>query len=408
MIQAKYLPWLNWAVATAFALFQFFLQATPGIMGEAWAIDFHLSHVGVSSLSAAFFYMYLLMHIPVGILFDRYGPRLVFCAAAFVLSVGCFLLAHAQTFALAFFARLLMGAGASFGFVGLLLVCNVWFKPKQFALLMGISEMLSMLMTAILINRVTLVMMNYGWRYSMNWCASIAFMIMLLIIIFLKKAPRQERAPLCLAPIPIFSQIKCALCSYAVWLVGLYGFFMFAMVSAFTSLWGVPFLRAQHHLSLHQAAHSVAMVFVGIALGTPAISYCSNKQGKRKPILMLCAVLTCLSMSVVIVSHSSSVPFLSLWLFLSGFFSGSYLLGFAVVKELTPACYRSISLAITNMIFMLGAPVLQILMGFLLHQGLNYNIAMSLIPIGCLVAVVLGSQLTETGCCEQIDMPVSA
>lgn len=48
------MPWLNWGMATTYVFFQFFLQATAGLMASKWSLDFQLSKTQVGSLSALF------------------------------------------------------------------------------------------------------------------------------------------------------------------------------------------------------------------------------------------------------------------------------------------------------------------------------------------------------------------
>ena len=71
----RFLPWLNWGITTTFVLFQFFMQATAGLMANRWAIDFSISQTQVGNLSAAFFYF------RVSVSFLTVDVRISTCAA---------------------------------------------------------------------------------------------------------------------------------------------------------------------------------------------------------------------------------------------------------------------------------------------------------------------------------------
>ncbi len=64
---------------------------------------------------------------------------------------------------------------------------------------------------------------------------------------------------------------------------------MFAIVNAFTSLWGISFLVNTNALEKQQAADMVAMVFIGIAIGGPLNGWLSRILEGARSILIGCA-----------------------------------------------------------------------------------------------------------------------
>jgi MFS family permease len=180
-------PYITWFIVTAFVFFQFFLQTATSVFSESWASDFKLNKVELSNLSASFFYSYVLMQIPVGILYDRFkAKRILIIAAAFV-SSGCFLLAIAKSYELAILGRIFMGIGSSFGFIGMLKVIINNFKVNEFAFMVGLSEALSMSFITFGIITLAYFLKFYSWRISMFICAILAFILLFAIIFFLKE-----------------------------------------------------------------------------------------------------------------------------------------------------------------------------------------------------------------------------
>ena len=91
--------------------------------------------LALGSLSAFFYYTYVGMQIPVGILIDRFSLRWLLTSMILVCAFGCVIFALTSRLPVAAFARLMMGFGAAFAFVSALKIASVWFPAKQFGLL---------------------------------------------------------------------------------------------------------------------------------------------------------------------------------------------------------------------------------------------------------------------------------
>ncbi len=401
----KYTPWINWGISTSYVLFQFFLQTIAGLMTKPWMQEFHITRVGVSNLSAAFFYTFLLMQVPVGLFYDRYGARKMLTVAALFLSAGCILLAATHNYYVALFARLLMGFGGSFGFVGMLYLSIHWFDAKRFALVVGLSEMIAMLGAGLSQIGLAWVVSSLGWRAAIRWSGFIALIIMILCYTMVRDKPLDTTE--IKSPAQIWHNLVATLKQKQVWLAGIYGFFACSVVNTFTSLWGVPFLVNLYHFNLSKSASMVAMIFVGVGLGAPFNGWASMRLGQRKPIMLVGASISALLLTVLFF-----VPNLQVWqiytlLFLIGVSNSTYVQCFAISKETTPVKIHGATMALTNMLVMLSAPVLQNFVGYLLHThffGLSdtlsftFRLSLGILPLGMALAFLLTFAIKETYC----------
>ena len=69
---------IGWLICTLGAIFysyEYLLRITPSVMEGALRHHFSLSATGFGLLSASYYYAYVPMQLPVGLLMDRYGPR---------------------------------------------------------------------------------------------------------------------------------------------------------------------------------------------------------------------------------------------------------------------------------------------------------------------------------------------
>src|SRR4249919_2446784 len=131
----RLLPPLGWLTAALFFGYAWVLRVAPSVMVEELMRDFSVGAAVLGNLSAAYFYGYAGMQIPVGILLDRFGPRRLMTVAAFVCAAGCVLFATGETLTAATAGRILIGASAAFSLVGAMAVAGQWFAPARFALL---------------------------------------------------------------------------------------------------------------------------------------------------------------------------------------------------------------------------------------------------------------------------------
>ena len=74
--------WWVWAMAAPLYLVGFFHRVAPAVMTAELMRTFAIGATALGNLSAFYFYSYVLMQIPTGILADRWGPRRLLTAGA--------------------------------------------------------------------------------------------------------------------------------------------------------------------------------------------------------------------------------------------------------------------------------------------------------------------------------------
>ncbi|MGA8181447.1 MAG: MFS transporter, partial [Desulfobacterales bacterium] len=87
--------WTIWGFGALFYLMGFFQRVAPAVMTAELMHDFNLSAAALGNLSAYYYYSYVAMQIPTGILADNWGPRRLLTTGAFVAATGILLFAMA-------------------------------------------------------------------------------------------------------------------------------------------------------------------------------------------------------------------------------------------------------------------------------------------------------------------------
>lgn len=408
-----YLPWCMWALGLVFALLQFFTQLATGHMTGQLMQTFELEAIGIGYLSAAFFYTFLLMQIPAGLLLDRFGTKVVLTVALLCFTAGCWAFASAEWIVVAWIGRLLMGMGSAFGFIGMLSLAAGWFSSQYFVFIVAWSEAVVMIMVAM--SQVLLPgwIAQVGWREVILTCAECSSILALLFALFIRQAPSSDEQKQ--NGFKISLALQQTLMSKQAWLNGLVSGTMGVLLTVFAALWGVPFLMHVHELSAEQAGWGIALVLTGIALGAPLMGWWSNRLKLRRPVLLINTFAMLIGMFLLITLENLSLFWVySLLLFL-GLTNGTYVLCFSIAKEISLPANRNTAMGFINMLTMSGSIILQPVIGYILawneideivegipHYGAaDYRYAFTVLIFSFILSCFFAWCLKETHCKDQ-------
>ena len=91
------LAWGAWGLGSALYLVGFFQRVAPAVMTGELMRDLGLGAAALGNLSALYFYAYVAMQVPTGLLADAWGPRRLLAAGAAVAALGALLSAPRAT-----------------------------------------------------------------------------------------------------------------------------------------------------------------------------------------------------------------------------------------------------------------------------------------------------------------------
>ena len=399
--------WIVWVLASVFSLFQFFLQVASSMMTQQYAQAFHLSHAGVGFLSSVFFYTYVLVQVPAGLFLDHFNVRKVLLTAIFIMAIGCVLFGWAPTLSIAIFARILMGLGGGFAFVGMVFISAERFPRAMFAFLVGLGEFVGMFGSALGVHFVPHIIMNFGWRDVMVGSGVLALVLFALMWGLLKDCPHRvhHQDPLWAT---IWVRIKRVAPNPVPWLSGLVCCGMFAVVSAFASLWGVPFLQHTYHFDYYTATSAMAFALFGMAVGGPLIGAISARLHTPRLFMFFCCLMALLFALILITAGPYEKGLSQVLLFMMGFFASSYVLAFALVEQHCKPELKGTGIGICNMMALMGAIFLQPLTGVLLTHfktiqlpvAVSFRYGVMVLPgvmVVALLAVIALSFVKQSG-----------
>ncbi len=371
------LAWFIWSLGALFYLTGFFQRVAPAVMTEELMHDFDISAAALGNLSAFYFYSYVFMQIPTGILADRMGPRRLLSLGALTAGLGTVLFALAPDFFWACLGRFLIGGSVAVAFVGLMKLTTSWFPHRYFAMVTGVALLAGMVGAVFGGPPLRLLINIFSWRPVLLASALATFVLAGLIWMFVRDYPqdktyaawtdpesrRQEQTgrDILRGLITVFKNRNIVL----LFLIpgGLVG-----CVLTFSGLWGVPYLTTHHGLSTHRAAFLTSAMMVAWALGGPFFGWLSDRIGRRKPLFFLGCLGALCGWMVIIFLPDIPMGLLLAALLVTGFCSGSMIVAFAFGKESAAPSLSGTVSGVINMGIMLGPTIMQPLVGWILDS----------------------------------------
>lgn len=403
-------PWLVWGVAAAAFFIEYFARVAPGVMVDSLMRDWNIRALALGNLSAFFYYAYVSMQLPVGILVDRFAPGRLGAAMLGVCALGCILFAGASHIRVAALARLIMGFGAAFAFISALKLASLWFPARQFGLLAGSTQALGMLGAAAAQAPLALLANLIGWRQAMVLLA--LFMLILALVMMWVIQDKEDRQ---LSDNIIFSShvglsLTQVLRVSQNWWNALFAGLLYAPTAVLAELWGVKFYRQVYDISNEMAALAIGMIFIGWAVGGPLIGWLSDYLKARRFLLQLSSGLSLVVISVALfVPH---LPLLALFsiLFLYGFVNTGVAVAYVVAAESNVHHFAGTAVAFANIVSILIGAAFQPLIGGVLDYSWDYRfkngvpwytpqgfkMAMVVLPICLILAFLISFKIKES------------
>jgi sugar phosphate permease len=280
-------------------------------------------------------------------------------------------------------------------------------------LLAGLTQALGMLGAAAGEAPVSFLASVLGWRNSMLMMAMIFVVLSLFIYQFVQDRPKDgQTATKKQEAVSIVESLALVLSHKGTWVNALYAGFLFAPVAVIGEAIGPAYLQYAHGISQHAAAFAVGLIFIGWGVSGPLTGWASDRIGKRKPFMIVSALLGLL-ITMWLVFYPTISTTTAYWLFfLFGATNTGVAISYAVATEIQPSKVVGTSLAFTNMVSILIGAMMQPIVGHLIDAvagGRAYNVqllaledfqaGLKILPLSSFLAFVFAIFIKETHCC---------
>lgn len=285
-------------------------RSTLGIASLVATERFHTTAEQLSTLAVAQLAVYAAMQIPVGLLLDRYGARLLLAVGAISMAIGQYLVAFAPNLESAVAGRMLVGFGDAFTFISMIRLINGWFHGKRASQLqqwLGNGGQIGQIVSAI---PFSFVLHASGWVTAFAVWATIALILGIAAWIWIADEPSAtEHQPVILKErIGLLREsVKLPSTRMAFWV----HFTTQSSTTVIVLLWGVPFLEQAEGLPKSTVVAILSsFVVIGFVFGLLFGQLCAHRPQWRK--LALTSTTTLMLVSwVVLLAYPGKAP---IWL----------------------------------------------------------------------------------------------
>ncbi|MFO1257086.1 MAG: MFS transporter [Gammaproteobacteria bacterium] len=397
-LSMKAMGWLMVTLGGLFYCYEVVVRLFPSAMIPELMAGFTIDRAGLGILSSAFYWGYTLTLLFAGPVIDNYPLKRVMSFATLLCALGCLMFALSTNVYLGCVSRFVMGLGSAFAFVGVLKIAAIWLPKHLFGSVTGFVSLLGMIGAFYGQNKLTSYIKTHSWENISITLAIIGAVLALLLMIFLyeRKPDEQGESTKFSDDESIWHALVRILTNPIMWINGVIGCITFLPISAFSELWGIPFLENTYQLGRDQATFYNSLVLIGWAAGAPAfgIFYDALQNWHRTILWGTWAALGCI---VLILLGTLPLYLLPVSLLLFGFTASSHVLVFISCRLYSPKNLTGTALSITNFFTMIGGLVFQPLLGKLLDYSIPlcenpasaYQLSLSIIPIGFAITLAL-------------------
>lgn len=423
------LRWLSYVLVVLGYMLAYFHRMAPASIATDLQRAFNASGAALGALSASYFYIYMAMQIPVGIMADTLGVRRIVAVGCAIAGAGSLIFAGADTLAMASVGRFAVGLGVSFMFISVMKLNSVWFHDRHFGTVGGLSLFLGNLGAVLAAAPLTWLVAQTSWRNVFTGVGIYSLLLALLVWVLVRSHPGEAGLPTmreldgeAAHPAHVghwFDGLITVAKNRATWPgfwpnLGIGGTFF-----AFAGLWAVPYLRDVYGMHKAEASAYTTVLLMSFAVTSLLVGVLSDRIGKRRPVIMgfLSLYVLCWMPIAFVIPLSSTLNYVLFMLM--GVGAAGFTLTWACVKEVNPPALSGMATSLINTGAFLGAGILQPLVGWVMDRGWdgkllegarvyaahNYQAGLS-IMLGFAVVGLWGAWSIRETHCHYVKLPI--
>lgn len=400
----SFLGFFIWFIGAVFFLYEFFLRTFVGSIAHQIIPDLHLTVEQFSILGSAYYLAYGLMQIPVGVLTDKFGVKLTMVFATLLCALSTYLFAHSAGFYSATLSRFIMGFGSSFAFICLLVIASNWFPKRFFALFAGLSQFVGTMGPALAGGPLVAVLAaeHMSWRSAFTLVGSFGVVLAILSLLFVKGSPKKCRSVFLFLSKdePLWQRLKRLFQNKQAVAIASYSACVYVSMALMSAAWGTEYIQSMG-FSQASSAYMITISWLAYAIGCPLFGAISDMTKRRKPIMVLCALLGFVSVCLMLFYPVHHLWYYEVLFFAMGLGATGQNVGFAIIAEHTEEASKASALGLNNGCMLLLSVISTLLSSAIIEHvaggepigRLAYVSGLSLMPIffgvACIIAFIV-------------------
>ncbi len=311
MLQRNFLIRL---LASLFYAYQYILRVIPNIIIPELVVRFNIGTTEIGQFCGLYYVGYVLAHIPVGILLDRFGSKVVVPICIALTSLGALPLVSSNNWSYSIIGRIITGIGSSASVLGLFKIISIYYRREKFAMMFSISAIIGISGGVFATKPLHILFNKFGWDYVFVTFITLGLLLALVSFMFIPKIDTSEER----LNIKSLSEV---IFNKNVLLISLFGGFMVGPLEGFTDVWSATFLHEMYAIDRQVAYNISKWILIGFGFGYLSLSYLLEKKPtKHYEIIISCAMAMIIVFLLLFICNINSL-LASILLFIIGFAS---------------------------------------------------------------------------------------
>lgn len=391
----RLLPFITWLLCSFFYSYQYILRVLPNIIMPEIISKFQIGADTFGQFSGGYYLGYALMHIPLGIALDRYGPKKILPGCVILTTIGVLPLLLSKHWIYPIIGRAFIGIGSSAAILGVFKIIRMHYEECQFTKMLGMSVTIGLLGALYGGIPINFLISNFGYINVLWMIIGLGIVLAFVLYVVLPSVYVSNVSS------TIVDDLKDIIKNYKVIIICLLAGLMIGPLEGFADVWGAEYLKSAYGLHGRLAVGLSSLIFMGMCFGSPILSSIASRTSAYYELIILSALVMGTSF-IFILSGALPQNILSILLVITGVMCAYQILAIAKAGMYVAPYSIGVTTAIANMIMMI--------FGYLFHTSIGVSIqyfwdgnsydgiplykastltkGLSIIPIGLLIAAM--------------------
>lgn len=362
-----------WGLCAVFFLYEFFIRTVIGTYQVPIMQDLQLNSFQFSLLSSTLFLIiYGIMQLPVGIIVDHIGLKKSLIIGTMACSIASIGFSYSSSYLMAMFYRGIMGFGASFGFICLLISVYDWMPHRYSAIFIGLSQFIGTLGPMMATGPLDTLSetMSISWHQIFLSLGGVGIILTALTILFIENNTQKAGQYIVLyKPEKISTSILRLFTRMQPWYIAILSTSLYFTIEYLSENEGRNFLSLKG-ISSNSAAYMLTTAWIGYAIGCPLLGFLSDFLKRRKIMMILAAIIGLISVITILYLPNQ---YLTIAFFCLGISASGQSIGFAIIAEQFKKQFVAVGFGLNNTMIVLISAINAPVIGFLLDHTKKAN-----------------------------------
>lgn len=181
--------WLVWSIGVTAYVVAVLQRTSLGVAGIDATDRFDTGASVLALFAVLQLLVYAGLQVPVGLLVDRFGPRLLIVGGALLMALGQAVLAVSVDVGPAVAGRVLVGAGDAATFISVLRLVTAWMPPRRVPLMTQLTGIVGQVGQVLSAFPLVALLHGPGWTTAFLSAASLSVVMAVLVALVVRDSP---------------------------------------------------------------------------------------------------------------------------------------------------------------------------------------------------------------------------